>query len=210
MRLETVVSYYYPIFSGLCIDAKRGKGFTKLIREITIVARDGGGDPANNPRLRLLMEKAKTLNMPMENTMRAIKKGTGELPGATYESCTYEGYGPQGIAVMVDVLTDNKNRSAGEMRHLFSSHGGSLAELGAVSWMFEHLGVIRVVAKDITEDSLVEMLLDYAIHDIKEEDGMFVIMSDPKDLWLVRKKLADAKLTIDNAQLEWVSKNNVE
>ena len=191
-------------------DAKRGKAFTKLVREITIVAREGGGDPAGNPRLRLLMDKAKEINMPQENIMRAIKKGTGELPGAQYEAITYEGYAPYGIAVMLDILTDNKNRTAAEMRRLFSAHGGSLAEVGAVGWMFDHLGVVRIQGKNTSEDALLELLVDYAVHDISNDDGFFVITCESKDLFAIKKKLEEAHLTVESTQLEWVSKSQVE
>ena len=129
------------------LDSKRGQAFTKLIKEITIAARLGGGDPNGNPRLRLLLDKAKALNMPMDNAKRAIQRGTGELPGVNYEEYNYEGYGPYGFAVIVETLTDNKNRTVSELRRIFSSKGGTLAESGAVSWMFERLGVVRATAK---------------------------------------------------------------
>jgi YebC/PmpR family DNA-binding regulatory protein len=191
-------------------DAKRGKAFTKLVREMTIVARDGGGDPAGNPRLRLLVDKAKEINMPQENIIRAIKKGTGELPGTHYEAVTYEGYAPHGIAVMLDILTDNKNRTAAEMRRLFSSHSGSLADVGSVSWMFDHLGVVRLQGKGTSEDALLEMLVAYAVIDIWHDDGIFAITCEPKDLFAIKKKLEESQLTVESAQLEWVSKSNVE
>ena len=149
------------------LDAKRGKAFTKLIKEITIAARLGGGDPTGNPRLRLLIDKAKEINMPTENTMRAIKRGTGELPGVSYEENTYEGYGPNGIAVIVDTFSDNKNRTVSELRHIFSSKGGNLAEHGAVSWMFEKMGVVKANDGSMTEEKLLETLIDYDINDIK-------------------------------------------
>ena len=131
-------------------DAKRGKLFTKLIKEISVAARQGGGDPDANPRLRTLMDKAKEINMPQENSSRAIKKGTGELPGTFYERYQYEGYGPGNSAVIVDVLTDNKNRAIAELRALFTRKGAALAESGAVSWMFDKLGVIRVTDQNLT------------------------------------------------------------
>ena len=159
-------------------DAKRGKSFTKLIKEITIAARIGGADPEGNPRLRLLMDKAKEINMPQENTMRAIKRGTGELPGMSYEHYNYEGYGPGHIAVIIEMLTDNKNRAIAELRALFTRKGGTLAESGAVSWMFEKLGVLRIPIKGLTEDQLIEMLLDYDIKDIYKEETLFVITCD--------------------------------
>jgi YebC/PmpR family DNA-binding regulatory protein len=187
-------------------DAKRGQAFTKLTREITVCAREGGGDPAGNMRLRFLMEKAKAINMPLENTLRAVKKGTGELPGVSYEAFTYEGYGPHGIAVILDVLTDNKNRIAGDLRHVFTKHNGSLGETGSVNWMFEKSGVVRVVDTNATEDQLFDLLLDFDINNIEHDEGFFVVQCAVKDLDKVRKTLADAKLTIENAQLEWVAK----
>jgi len=187
-------------------DAKRGKAFTKLIKEITIAAREGGGDPAGNPRLRLLIDKAKEINMPQENTMRAIKKGTGELPGTTYEEIVYEGYGPNGIAVIVDILTDNRNRVVSELRHIFTSKGGNLGASGSVSWMFEKLGVVRATGKT-TEDELLEALIDYDIKDIKQDENFFSVFCDPHALEDVRQKMQKLGLHIDSAQLEWVPKN---
>lgn len=190
-------------------DAKRGKAFTKLIKEITVAARLGGGDPNGNPRLRLLMDKAKEINMPADNTARAIKKGTGELPGVTYEAFTYEGYGPYGIAVIMETLTDNKNRMISELRHLFSSKGGSLAESGAVSWMFEKQGVIRSPAKSMSEDELLEKLLDYDVADIKQDEGVFSIYCDPKSIEQVKKALTESGMHVESAELEWVPKNTM-
>ena len=161
------------------LDSKRGKEFTKLIKEITVAARIGGGDPAANPRLRLLLEKAKEINMPLDNTTRAIKRGTGEMPGMQYEEQSYEGYGPFGTAVVVDALTDNKNRTVAELRRIFTSSGGSLAETGSVNWMFARMGVIQV-SGTTSEDSLLEMLLDYDIKDISYDGEMFSITCDPK------------------------------
>ena len=191
-------------------DSKRGKAFTKLIKEITVVARDGGGDPDANARLRLLMEKAKEINMPQENTMRAIKKGTGELPGAQYERYVYEGYGPYGIAVIVDVLTDNKNRSAAEMRRLFSSHGGSLGETGSVAWMFTTLGVVRVASATTTEEQLLDMLIEFTIQEIEQnDDGTISIFCDPKELYNVKRTLEKEGVVVETAQLENVSKSTL-
>lgn len=188
-------------------DAKRGKKFTKLIKEITVCARVGGGDPTGNPRLRQLIDKAKDINMPSDNVTRAIKKGTGELPGAQYESIMYEGYGPHGIAVLVDALTDNKNRTVAEMRHLFSSKGGSLAEGGAVAWMFEKLGVVRVTGESISEDILLEQLIDYEVKDISVDDGMATITSEPKSLENIKTALQNQGYTIESSDLEWVAQN---
>ena len=188
-------------------DAKRGKAFTKLIKEITVAARTGGGDPAGNPKLRLLLEKAKEINMPKENAERAIKKGTGELPGVSYESITYEGYGPYGIAVMVDTLTDNKNRTVSDMRRLFSSKGGNLAENGAVSWIFEKKGAVKALANGISEDEILEKLLDYNIDDITKDEGIFFITCDAKSLIQVKKAVEQIGLKVENADLEWIPKN---
>lgn len=185
-------------------DAKRGKAFTTLIKEITICAKTGGGDPAGNPRLRTLLEKAREINMPLENTQRAIKRGTGELPGVTYEAITYEGYGPGGSAVMVDTLTDNRNRTVAELRHLFSSKGGNLAETGAVGWMFHKLGVVRA-STDKSEDELLELLLDFDVHDISKDGDMVTIQCDPKSLDMVKKTVVDAGIKVENADLEWVA-----
>lgn len=184
-------------------DAKRGKAFTKLNKEITMAARLGGGDPAANPRLRLLMEKAKEINMPQENTARAIKKGTGELPGATYEEILYEGYGPHGIAVMVELLTDNRNRAVSELRHIFSSKGGKLGASGSVSWMFKRLGVVRANGT-ITEDELLEALIDFDIKDIKQDEQFLSVFCEPRSLDQVKQKIGSLGLQIESAEIEWV------
>ncbi|UNE35477.1 YebC/PmpR family DNA-binding transcriptional regulator [Vermiphilus pyriformis] len=187
-------------------DSKRGKAFTKLIKEITIAARTGGGDPAGNPRLRLLVEKAKEINMPLDNTMRAIKRGTGELPGVNYEAMNYEGYGPHGIAVLIETLTDNKNRTIAEIRHLFSSFGGNVAESGAVGWMFERMGVIHAHGS-LSEDELLDNLLAYDIRDIKKNDDEIVIYTDIKSLESVKEALKKLSVTIENAEIESVAQN---
>lgn len=190
------------------IDAKRGKAFTKLIKEITVAARVGGGDAAGNPRLRLLIEKAKEINMPQDNIVRAVKKGTGELPGASYEPISYEGYGPDGIAVIVETLTDNKNRTVGELRHLFSVAGGTLGETGSVNWMFERMGVINAEHASMHEDNVLELLLDFDVKDIKQDGTWFTVYVEPKSLDAVKQVLINAGFKIDTAQLEWVPKNN--
>lgn len=187
-------------------DAKRGKAFTKLIKEVTVVARTGGGDPDHNPKLRQLIEKAKEINMPKENIERAIKKGTGELPGVHYEAISYEGYGPNGIAVLVETLTDNKNRTVADMRRLFSSKGGSLGESGSVSWMFERRGVIRAQDGSITEDELLEKLIDFDIVDITKDENLFSIVCNVKSLEEVKQAVASLNLTVESSDLEWVPK----
>lgn len=191
-------------------DAKRGKAFTKLSKEITVVAKSGGGDPDGNPRLRTLLEKARSINMPSDNITRAIKKGTGELPGVSYEELMYEGYGPNGIAVIIEILSDNKNRTVAEMRHLFSKNGGSLGESGSVSWMFEHLGMVRAASADMSEDDLFEKLIDYDIKDISKHEDLFSVSCDPKALDTIKKAIEQAGLTVESAELEWVAKTPTE
>ena len=190
-------------------DAKKGKQFTKLIKEITVAAREHGGDLAANARLRHLVEKAKQINMPQENIVRAIKRGTGELPGGNYQPFTYEGYGPHGIAILVESLSDNKNRTVADLRHIFSKGNGNLGESGSVAWMFYHIGVIRATGT-ISEDALLEALLDYNIIDIKKDESHFTIQCDPKSLDAIKKSTQAAGLTIESAEMEWVAKNAIE
>lgn len=189
------------------LDAKRGKLFTKLIKEITIAARQGGGDPAGNPRLRLAIDNAKGANMPADNIDRAIKKATGELEGANYVELTYEGYGPAGVAIVVEVVTDNKNRTVAEVRHLFSKYGGSMAESGAVAWMFDRKGVISMPKQGKTEDDLMEIILEAGADDLKTEDEYYEVHTSIESFEPVRKTLSDTGLEIDNASLQWVAKN---
>ncbi len=185
-------------------DARRGKVFTKLIREITTAARCGGGDPDGNPRLRAAIQAAKTANMPADNVNRAIKKGTGELEGASYEESTYEGYGPGGIAVLVDTLTDNRNRTVAEVRHLFAKHGGNLGETGCVSWMFDFVGQV-VVSKTspdgapVDEDELIMAALDVGATDVKAEPESFVVLSEPGTLETVRAALDEGGFPIEES-----------
>jgi YebC/PmpR family DNA-binding regulatory protein len=185
-------------------DAKKSKYFTKIGKEITVAARERGGNPDHNPRLRLLLEKAKEVNMPQENALRAIKKGTGELPGVTYESCMYEGYGPENIALLIDVLTDNKNRAIMELRTFFNKNGGVIAESGAVSWMFNKYGVVKVNTDNATEDNLLELLIAYDIKDIKQDGSLYIITTDPKELDAVKTVLKDNHITHEYAEIEWV------
>ncbi len=188
-------------------DAKRGKIFTKLIREITVAAREGGGDPIGNSRLRLAIEKAKAANMPQDNIKRAIKKGTGELEGATYEEAVYEGYGPFGVAVIVETLSDNKKRTVSALRHLFSKMGGNLAETGAVSCMFEKKGVIKATASGLSEDDILEKLIDYDVDDVSVSDGIVSVTCDIKQLDNVKKAIEALGMKVEAAQIEWVPKN---
>jgi len=190
-------------------DAARGKVFTKVIREITVAARDGGGDPGGNPRLRELIEKAKSVNMPQDNITRAIKKGTGEIEGAQYEAVRYEGYGPDGAAIIIESLTDNKNRTVSEVRLAFSKFGGKVAEAGAVGWMFEHKGVLVISAPGKNEDELLELFFDFDIEDMKEEEDHFSIICAPEDLEKIKHHATLSHLTIESAELEWVAKDPI-
>lgn len=160
-------------------DAKRGQVFTKFIKEISIAARMGGGDPNTNPRLRTIILKARGANMPKDNIERAIKKGTGELGGAIYEELNYEGYGPGGVAILVEVLTDNKNRAAADVRNLFSKNGGNLGATGSVSYMFKRLGQIEYDASVVSEDKLMEDALEAGADDISNDDGVITVTTDP-------------------------------
>lgn len=189
-------------------DAKRGQIFTKIIKEITVCAKSGG-IPENNPQLRQLIEKAKEANMPAENITRAVKKGTGELPGVAYESISYEGYGPGGTALIIEALTDNKNRTVADLRHIFGRHNGNLAETGSVNWMFEKLGVIRGAIKGKTEDDLLEALKDYDIQDISIDENLVTVTTSMQSLFLVKDTLVKLGMKIEHAELEWVAKNNL-
>ncbi len=191
------------------IDAKRGKAFTKIIKEITIAAREGGGDPNGNPRLRLVIDNAKAVNMPADNIERAIKKATGELEGVTYHELTYEGYAPAGIALIVEVATDNKNRTVAEVRHLFSKGGGRLAETGSVAYLFDKLGVITLPKQDKSEDEIMEIILEAGAEDLQTEDDFYVVQSKIETFESVRKALLDKKLTIENASLQWIAKSYI-
>ena len=189
-------------------DAKRGKQFTKLIKEITIASRLGG-DPEGNPRLRLLLDKAKEINMPQENSTRAIKRGTGELPGVSYEQYMYEGYGPGNAAVIIEVLTDNKNRAIAELRALFTRKGATIAESGAVSWMFDKLGVIRVSSQGISEDKLLEDLLSLEVKDVSNEENAFVINCEVRALDEIKSALTTIGYKVESAEIEWVPKTTI-
>lgn len=186
------------------MDAKRGQLFTKLLREITVAARQGGGDPEFNPRLRIAIEKAKKANMPIENIERAIKRGTGEIAGESYEEVTYEGYGPGGVAIIVKCLTDNRNRTASEVRHAFSKHGGNLGTSGCVSWMFERKGVITIPADKYDEDEVMMAAIESGADDVVKEEGKFIIYTEPSSLEEVRKGIADSGIEIEEAKLDLI------
>lgn len=183
-------------------DAKRGKAFTQVIREITIAAKMGGGDPSSNPRLRSAISAAKDVNMPLRNVENAIKKGTGEIEGVSYEEITYEGYGPGGVAIMVECTTDNRNRTAAEIRHLFSKGNGNLGAVGSVSYMFEKQGLISVAGEGIDEDRLMEVALEAGAEDIRQEDdGSFTIATSQSDFNEVREKIELAEFKIASAEI---------
>ncbi len=192
------------------VDAKRGKIFTKLIREITVAARMGGGDPSANPRLRAAIAAAKAENMPKENIERAIKKGTGELAGTSYEEANYEGYGPGGVAVMVDCLTDNRNRTVAEIKHLFERHGGSLGEPGCVSWIFEKKGLIVIDKDKVDEETLLDIALEAGAEDVKEDEGQFEVLTEPGDFEAVKKAIEGKGIPYNVAEISMIPKNTVK
>ncbi len=174
-------------------DARRGKIFTKLIKEITVAARMGGGDPGGNPRLRSAVVAAKAENMPKDNIDRAIKKGTGELPGVSYEEATFEGYGPGGVAVLVEILSDNRKRTVADIRHVFSKNAGNLGEAGCVSWMFDKKGLIVFEKEKIDEDKLINLALEAGAEDVRDTDKEYEIIMEPAAFEQVKRKLEEAK-----------------
>jgi YebC/PmpR family DNA-binding regulatory protein len=180
-------------------DAERGRLFTRLIREITMAAKSGGGDATANARLRTAVQTAKAANMPAKNIENAIKKGTGELPGVVYEELTYEGYGPGGIAVYLEVVTDNKNRTVAEIRHLLSKHGGSLGENGSVAWMFKKIGLITIPEAATTEDDLMMVALDAGADDIQKEEGYFRVLSAAGAIEAVKAAVEAAGIVTESA-----------
>ncbi|MFH0872682.1 MAG: YebC/PmpR family DNA-binding transcriptional regulator [bacterium] len=183
------------------VDAQRGRIFTKLIKEITVAARVGGGDPEANARLRTAIQNAKAGNMPQENIQRAIKKGTGELPGVTYEEFSYEGYGPGGVAVLLEVMTDNRNRTAPEIRKIFAKSGGNLGELGCVSWMFEKKGLISVDMSKVDEEKLMTVALDARALDISTGESTYDVTATPKEFEAVKGAVAAAGIEISAAEI---------
>jgi len=193
------------------LDARKGKAFTKIIKEITLAARLGGGDIEGNARLRQAVMAAKEENMPRENIDRAIKKGTGELAGgASYEEVTYEGYGPGGVAVLVEVMTDNKNRTVAELRHIFSKYGGNLGENGCVSWMFEKKGGLVIDKKIIGEDELMELALEAGAEDVQTEGGEYQVITSPESFEAVKKAIEDRKIKYLEAKLTKLAQNTVK
>jgi YebC/PmpR family DNA-binding regulatory protein len=189
-------------------DQARGKVFSKLVREITTAARTGG-DPKMNMRLKTAIEEAKAVNMPADTLKRAVQKGTGELPGETYEEITYEGYGPGGVAVMVKVLTDNKNRTAPEIRHTFTKFSGNLGEVGSVGWMFDRKGIIQVDAARVDEDELLGLALDAGAADLRRTDAIFEITTAPADLEDVKRALEGRGVPIQSAEVTYVPQSMI-
>lgn len=192
------------------VDAQRGRVFTKIIREITVAARVGGGDPGGNPRLRTAVLAAKAVNMPSDNIDRAIKKGTGELEGVSYEEITYEGYGPGGVAVMVEVVTDNKNRTVGEIRKLFSRHGGHLGEAGCVGFLFEKKGSIQIEASKVDEERLLSIALEAGAEDLQREESLFALTTAPKAFEKVRDAILKSGIQPLSAEITKLPKSTVK
>ncbi len=193
-------------------DAARGRLFTRLIKEITIAAKNGGGNPEGNPRLRLAIQTAKSSNMPADNIKRAIQKGTGELPGVSYEEVTFEGYGPGGIAIIVEVVTDNNNRTVSEMRHVFSRNNGNLGQSGSVGWMFHRKGniVISRGGQSISEDDLLTIILDAGADDMQTDDDTFTIITPPQAFDAVKRAIEDKGIKIEHAALQMIPQNTVK
>ncbi|HKV45523.1 MAG TPA: YebC/PmpR family DNA-binding transcriptional regulator [bacterium] len=191
-------------------DAKRGALFTRLIREITIAAKAGGGDPAGNARLRTAIDAAKAENMPSDNIDRAVKKGTGELAGVTYEEVTYEGYGPGGAAIMIDATTDNPTRTVADIRHVFSRHGGNLGATNSVAWMFDRKAQILLEAQGVNEDAAMEAALDAGADDFARDGDVYVVTAPPAQLHAVRDALAAKKLKVQSAEIARIPKNTVK
>ncbi|MFW6160231.1 MAG: YebC/PmpR family DNA-binding transcriptional regulator [Acidobacteriota bacterium] len=191
-------------------DAKRGKIFTKIIRELSVAARAGGGDPDANPRLRKAIADAKAVNMPADNIKKAIMKGTGQLEGTTYEEMSYEGYGPSGVAIYVETLTDNKNRTVSELRHIFSKNGGNIGESGCVSWMFKRKGYIVVEKTQASEDKLLDIILEAGAEDLREDGSSYEIFTPPKSYEEVVDSLKENNISISVSNLGYIPKNYIK
>ncbi len=192
------------------IDAKRGKVFTRLIKEITVAARSGGGDPEGNPRLRSAIATAKSENMPKDNIARAIKKGTGEIAGEIYDEIMYEGYGPGGVAILVECLTDNRNRTVADVRHYFAKNNGNLGESGCVAYMFDKKGLILVDKSTVEEEKLMDAALEAGAEDVVEEESEFQILTAPEEFDDVRSALEEAGISFVDASISMVPQNTVE
>jgi YebC/PmpR family DNA-binding regulatory protein len=193
------------------VDAKRGKAFTKIVKEVSIAARLGGGDPAGNPRLRAAIEKAKEVNMPHDNIKRAIMKGTGELPGVSYEETLYEGYGPGGTAILLEVLTDNRNRTSAEIRHILAKNSGNLGEAGCVSWMFTKKGYILVEKTKTDEDTLMSVALEAGAEDMRNDpkEDNYEIITAPEDISKVKNSIETSGITVSLAEITMLPRSYV-
>ncbi len=191
-------------------DAERGKVFTRHIKEITIAAREGGGDPEGNPRLRTAIAAAKASNMPADNIKRGILKGTGDLPGVTYESITYEGYGPGGVALYMEALTDNKNRCVSEVRHALTKYGGNLGASGCVAWMFEKQGLITIDLDATDEDTIMEVAMEAGAEDIKSDSGTYEVITQPGDIDTVREAIEAKGIAMVSAEVTMIPKDSVK
>ncbi|HEX4997919.1 MAG TPA: YebC/PmpR family DNA-binding transcriptional regulator [Terriglobia bacterium] len=192
------------------IDSKRGRAFTKIIKEITIAARIGGGDPDGNPRLRKAIADAKGLNMPVDNIKRAVQKGTGELEGGQLEEITYEGYGPAGVALIAEVVTDNRNRTVGEIRHVFSKNGGNMGEAGCVSWMFSKKGLIVVDSSKVDEDTLMSLVLDSGADDFKNEGSTYEVYTPIEAFENVQAAIKDKGIETMSAEISMIPQTTVK
>lgn len=190
-------------------DAKRGRVFTRIIKELTVAARNGGGDQETNPRLRTIIAEAKQVNMPADNIKRAIRRGTGEEPGVQYDEATYEGYGPGGVALMVEVLTDNKNRTVGEIRHMLSKYGGNLGESNSVSWMFEKKGYIAIEKSKANEDTLMTTALDAGADDLRDDGDSWEILTAPEAYLAVKEAIDKLGIEVVSAEVSMLPKNMV-
>lgn len=191
-------------------DAKRGKIFSRLIKEVTVAVRLGGGDPSGNPRLRTAIQAAKAENMPKDNIERAIKKGTGELEGISYEEVNYEGYGPGGVAILIDCLTDNKNRTVADIKHLFDRHGGNIGEPGCVAWMFEKKGLIILEKDKVDEEALLDVALEAGAEDVKDGETEFEVVMEPSDFEAVREAFETAGITYILAETSMIPQNTIK
>ncbi len=192
------------------VDAKRGKVFTKLIRELTVAAKQGGGDVESNPRLRTAISAAKNQNMPNDTIDRAIKRGTGEIGGDDFQELSYEGYGPGGSAVLVQTLTDNKNRTVSDIRRIFTKHGGSLGENGCVAWMFHMKGRIAFEKDKVEEDRLIEIALEAGAEDVVTEESELVVITPPEEFETVKSAIEGAGLKYENAEVTMIPQNSVK
>lgn len=192
------------------LDAKRGALFTKIIKELTVAAKNGGGNPDSNPRLRTVLAKAKEANMPADNIDRAIKKGTGELPGVVYEESSYEGYGPGGVAILIEVLSDNKNRTTAEVRNILEKKGGNMSGAGSVAWQFAKKGYITVKRESVDEDKLMTIALDAGASDFNAEKDSYEITTEPADFDKVKKAVQDAGIATETAEVTFIPSATVK